>query len=166
MTNVDMKTAELIETDPRFPSGPWVGYYTQAGAARSRGSMDMLLTFRAGQLTGCGRDPVGNFIFRGRYDLLEGGCRWVKSYLGKHDVHYEGRSQGKGIVGRWTIESLYGSCAGGFAIWPEGEEDPTLQRLAEQLDLPLANELNPLLEPVPAETLVGVGSEDESDWNG
>ena len=160
--SLDLMKTELTETDPRFASGPWTGYWTQPPG--QKGAMDMLLTFRTGQISGCGRDRVGNFLFKGQYELLDGKCRWVKSYLGKHDVFYDGQAKGKGIVGVWTI--------GRFAIWPEGEDDPTLAQLMEELDLPLANTLEETPEfntpLVPVEELVGVGADkdDDEEWRG
>lgn len=162
--STELLDAELVETDPRFGSGPWTGYWTQP-PIRSRGQMDLLLTFRAGQLTGCGRDVVGNFLFKGRYELRDGGCKWVKCYLGKHDVHYEGVAQGKGIIGRWTIETPWGAQAGRFAIWPEGEEEPTLLKLLEEADLPIENsleaEFNVPVAPEEEPAGVGAGKDDE-----
>jgi hypothetical protein len=145
---VDLLHETLVETDPRFPSGPWTGYWRQP-PVRHRGLMDMLLTFKDGQLSGVGRDVVGNFLFRGHYDLPAGACRWVKSYLGKHDVRYEGQSRGKGIVGFWTIADASGVLQGSFVIWPEGAEDPTLGRLMEEADPPLANTLETETLPLP-----------------
>src|SRR5436305_1497811 len=54
-----------VETDPRFPSGPWTGYFLQH---RSKGMMELHITFRQGALTGEGRDYVGRFVLRGRYE--------------------------------------------------------------------------------------------------
>lgn len=161
--SADLMREPLVESDPRFPSGPWTGYWAQP-PVRQRGIMEMLLTFNGGALTGCGRDPIGNFLFRGRYDVLSGECQWIKCYLGKHDVQYTGKTQGKGIVGHWEIRESYGVLAGRFAIWPEGEEDPTLERLAEEAEPPLVNTLE--IEALPMPSLVPeevpVGADDHS----
>ena len=84
-------------------------------------------------------DWVGDFLFRGRYSVVDGKCYWNKHYIGKHDVYYDGYNEGKGIWGRWEISSKYTYGAplhGGFHIWPEGMDDPTQQHLAEAADLP------------------------------
>ncbi len=126
-----------LETDPRFPSGPWVGFFLQP-AIPGRHTMELRLTFRSGRMTGEGRDWVGPFVIRGFYNLADGRCRWSKRYLSKHDVFYQGFNEGKGIWGVWEIPPLYDSTfqRGGFHIWPEGMADPTGQHLTEAADLP------------------------------
>lgn len=124
-----------IETDPRFPSGPWSGFYLQPPIP-GRFLMVMLLVFKDGHLTGSGRDIIGTFLFKGTYDLASGACRWVKSYLGKHDVFYEGQNHEGFIHGAWTIGDAYHAMHGGFVIWPEGMADPTQGALKEALSLP------------------------------
>src|SRR5690242_13990663 len=91
-----------VETDPRFPSGPWTGYFLQP-LVPGRHRMELRVTFRQGVLEGSGRDWVGSFIVRGRYSLADGRCHWTKSYLGKHDVFYKGFNEGKGIWGVWEM---------------------------------------------------------------
>src|SRR4051794_24085778 len=91
-------TPQSLETDPRFPSGRWIGYFIQ-GALRGKHQMELLLTFANGDMTGEGRDRVGPFVVRGRYQLEDGKCHWHKRYVGKHDVYYEGFNEGKGIWG-------------------------------------------------------------------
>jgi hypothetical protein len=130
------KEAEELETDPRFPSGPWTGFFLQK-AIPGRHMMEMRLTFRSGSFTGEGRDWVGEFLFRGRYELSDGKCHWTKRYLGKHDVYYEGFNEGKGIWGTWEIPAgQLGASRGGFHIWPEGMADPTGNYLKEEADAP------------------------------
>ncbi len=124
-----------LETDPRFPSGPWTGFFLQT-IIPGRHQMELRLAFRAGEMTGDGRDRVGRFVIRGRYTLADGRCYWTKRYLGKHDVFYSGFNEGKGIWGLWEIPSDSLPQKGGFHIWPEGMPDPTRLRLEEQADLP------------------------------
>lgn len=126
-----------VETDPRFPSGRWTGFFLQK-ARPGRHQMELLLTFANGVLVGEGRDWVGKFVMRGRYDLADGRCYWSKRYLGQHDVHYTGFNEGKGIWGTWEIpgELLPEYRRGGFHIWPEGMADPTGSTLTEEADLP------------------------------
>src|SRR5206468_3641204 len=143
-----------LETDPRFPSGSWTGFFVQPQLP-GRHQMELRLTFRAGQLTGEGRDWVGEFVISGRYDLADGKCHWTKRYLAKHDVFYQGYNEGKGIWGLWEIppEQNAGQCwRGGFHIWPEGMADPTRPELVEEADLPIHIDEVMELEPAGKET--------------
>jgi hypothetical protein len=130
-----------LETDPRFPSGPWTGFFLQR-INPGRHRMELRLQFRAGEMTGEGRDWVGKFLIRGRYAVADGKCHWVKRYLGKHDVIYQGYNEGKGIWGLWEIptETHPDVCRGGFHIWPEGMPDPSQPQLSEEADLPICIE--------------------------
>ncbi|HEV3203092.1 MAG TPA: hypothetical protein VGY77_01855 [Gemmataceae bacterium] len=134
---MNTKEPQDLEADPRFPSGPWTGFFLQKENP-GRHMMEMRLTFSNGSLTGEGRDWVGQFIFRGRYDLRDGKCHWTKRYLGKHDVFYQGFNEGKGIWGTWEIPAPAGfaSSRGGFHIWPEGMPDPTGNHLKAEADVP------------------------------
>lgn len=125
-----------LETDPRFPSGPWTGYFLQP-LIPGRHLMELKLTFQAGEMTGEGRDWVGRFLIRGRYDVDTGKCYWTKKYVGKHDVFYHGFNEGKGIWGLWEIGK---ESKGGFHIWPEGMPDPSQPHLTEAADLPVTAE--------------------------
>jgi hypothetical protein len=135
-----------LETDPRFPSGPWTGFFLQP-ALPGRHRMELHLTFRHGALTGEGRDWVGPFILRGRYDLADGKCYWTKRYLGQHDIHYQGFNEGKGIWGRWEFPGVP-SHHGGFHIWPEGMADAAGNSLHEQADEPVEVEARPVAREV------------------
>ena len=141
-----------LETDPRFPSGPWTGYFLQK-VIPGRHLMELQITFRHGEMCGEGRDWVGTFTLHGHYDLADGKCRWTKRYLGKHDVCYQGFNEGKGIWGTWQITSIDDpdiGC-GGFHIWPEGMPGSNLPELKEEAKLPtpLSEELEPS-EPMEA----------------
>jgi len=57
------------ETDPRFPSGSWQGYWVQH---EIKGRMSLMLDFHNGSVSGVGADVVGHFIVRGRYCLKTG----------------------------------------------------------------------------------------------
>jgi hypothetical protein len=147
---VDAAPPVNLETDPRFPSGPWTGFFLQK-LIPGRNMMEMRLTFRKGELAGEGRDRVGSFVIRGRYSSADGRCHWHKRYLGKHDVFYQGFNEGKGIWGTWEMPEF--ADRGGFHIWPEGMADPTTQHLTEAVDLPVhveevAEVENPELVPV------------------
>lgn len=131
-------TPDGLETDPRFPSGPWTGFFVQP-LIPGRHLMELRLTFRSGEMTGEGRDWVGDFVVRGRYAIEDGKCYWTKRYVGKHDVFYKGYNEGKGIWGTWEIPPSQGDSGwhGGFHIWPEGMGDPTRPALAAEADLPV-----------------------------
>lgn len=138
--------AAHLETDPRFPSGPWTGFFLQK-LVPGRHLMELRLTFAQGTITGEGRDWVGPFLIRGRYNLADGQCHWSKRYLHRHEVSYRGFNEGKGIWGIWEMPNEPPeNSRGGFHIWPEGMADPTQQRLSEEADVPLFVE-----EPVEAE---------------
>jgi hypothetical protein len=123
-----------LETDPRFPSGRWFGFWTQKHAPTGKHTTELLLTFSKGEMTGEGRDWVGAYTVQGRYSLTTGGCHWTKQYVGRHAVIYHGFNEGKGIWGKWEIGSE--RFHGGFHIWPEGMTDPSTPQLHEAADLP------------------------------
>ena len=122
----------LVETDPRFPSGPWRGFFMRDYNRPGRNQMELLLTFRQGVMTGEGRDYVGEFLICGKYNLDDGKCHWAKRYIGKHDVAYQGYNEGKGIWGQWEIPQIW---RGGFHIWPAAMGDPASPHLSEALDI-------------------------------
>lgn len=127
-----------LETDPRFPSGRWVGFWLQKHVPPGRHQTELLLTFQDGVLTGEGRDWVGQYTVRGRYTLADGRCHWSKQYQGRHEVLYDGFNEGQGIWGKWRIAGGSSSVEvhGGFHIWPEEMPDPTGQYLTEHADVP------------------------------
>jgi hypothetical protein len=133
-----------VETDPRFPSGPWQGFFLMAHLP-GRHRMELHLSFQHGVMTGEGRDMIGSFLIRGKYNLDGGKCSWNKRYIGKHDVAYQGYNEGKGIWGLWEIPPTW---RGGFQIWPTAMGDPTSPRLAEVIDEPVQIYSELELEPV------------------
>jgi hypothetical protein len=112
-----------------------------------RHTMELHLDFRQGVMTGEGRDMIGQFLIRGKYELENGKCIWTKRYIGKHDVAYNGYNEGKGIWGVWEIPPTW---RGGFHIWPTAMGDPTSPRLSESIDEPaqVAVDFEPELEKV------------------
>jgi hypothetical protein len=129
------------EQDSRFPSGPWKGFFLQPGSP-DRHWMDLDLSFRGGELRGEGRDRIGEFLIRGRYELADGKCWWTKRYIARHDISYTGFNEGKGIWGTWVWkEQLAPWWRGGFHIWPAAMGDPTQRALAEALDEPAFDDL-------------------------
>jgi hypothetical protein len=133
------------ETDPRFPSGKWVGFFLDRRLP-GRHQMEVTLTFAGGRLTGIGRDRVGHFTFDGTYSTADGKCEWLKSYVKAHALTYRGFNEGKGIWGTWELHDVGMTFTGGFHIWPEGMPDPTQPRLAEEADVPVEAAAQP--EPV------------------
>lgn len=131
-----------VESDPRFPSGKWIGFWTQTEPFKAKPSQEMILTFRGGTIDGEGRDMIGKFYIRGFYSTEDGRCRWTKKYVGKHDVYYKGFNEGKGIWGTWEILNNHG----GFHIWPEGMSDPTKPALEEEADVPVEAEHQELVK--------------------
>jgi hypothetical protein len=118
--------------DPRFPSGPWVGFFLQP-AAPGKHTMELILDFAQGEIRGEGRDRIGEFFIRGRFQVEDGRCWWTKSYVGLHDVSYQGYNEGKGIWGQWEIGTAW---RGGFHIWPEAMGDPTTPKMSTAEDVP------------------------------
>jgi hypothetical protein len=104
-----------------YPSGAWKGFWDQAGWGRQE-MRGLVLRFAGGAVEGEGRDVVGRFTFRGRYDD-QGHVSMVKQYVGRHQVHYEGRYDGEGtIFGQWSIGELW---RGKFALSPvRAKPDP------------------------------------------
>jgi hypothetical protein len=96
-------------------------------------------------MTGQGRDQVGKFVCDGRYDVADGRCAWIKRYIGKHDVYYQGYNEGKGIWGVWNVPGPT-EWKGGFHIWPEYLGDLSQPSLSEEADPPA--EKDPVLIPV------------------
>jgi hypothetical protein len=142
-------------TDARFPSGPWTGFFLQPDLP-GRHAMELTLQFRDGRVSGEGRDRVGSFLIRGRFQVEDGRCWWTKSYVGRHDVTYNGYNEGKGIWGIWEIEVPW---RGGFHIWPEGMADPTSPRISVGEELPnLADEWVDSEIDVESEVMVTVGT--------
>jgi hypothetical protein len=131
-----------LETDPRFPSGPWTGFFLQKPIP-GRHLMEMHLTFCAGRISGAGRDWVGEFTIAGDYALDSGRCSWAKQYVGRHTVHYRGYNEGKGIWGTWEMDLQLPPDyrRGGFHIWPEGQRVGSGPELSEEADVPANAEL-------------------------
>ncbi len=106
--------------------------------------MDLRLNFANGQVVGEGNDDIGAFILKGRYDIASQECHWTKTYLGAHEVYYEGFREGKGIWGRWEINAF---AHGGFHIWPEGAGDGKGQAESAKIKKPLILRRRRMLAP-------------------
>jgi hypothetical protein len=102
------------ETDDRFPSCCWTGFYIQWG---QRGKQDLILSFAGGKIFGEGADSGGEFMVRGTYDTENGRVEMTKRY-DAHTVEYDGQASQAGIMGRWQIRYLALTDRGEFHIWP------------------------------------------------
>lgn len=132
-----------METDSRFPTGPWHGFYLEDHQPR-RGWMHLYLSFENGTIKGEGTDYVGPWHAVGNYDQHTGVCQWAKQYLGKHKVQYQGIASKNGIQGQWKI-SFFSS---EFHIWP--------QKMGHLDELYLQEDLS---QPVPSVQLGSVENE-------
>lgn len=131
-----MDNLNFTESDTRFPSGPWKGFFVYS-TPNSKCSMELRLQFSNGRMVGDGYDVVGAFRIEGTYNLETGECVWDKQYQGRHTVKYRGFNEGKGISGTWRLISEGYVFRGGFHIWPEGMADPTKLDATEEADKPL-----------------------------
>lgn len=128
-----------LETDGRFPSGRWKGYFLHRSVSAEEWQMDLHLTFSNGRLRGNGVDSIGTFSVDGRYDRDEGKIWWNKRYE-THEIFYKGYAEEQGIWGIWEFRSLGRD---GFRIWPvspgddaesvEEHETPTAITTADEL---------------------------------
>jgi hypothetical protein len=130
--------------DEQYPSGPWTGFYNYSPKDKHR--MDLHINFANGQMAGEGNDDLGAFRIRGRYDAAAHECHWTKSYLGAHDVYYQGYREGKGIWGRWEINAF---AHGGFHIWPKGQGEGEEQGTSIKKKHPIALIAPKPLAPTP-----------------
>jgi hypothetical protein len=146
---IERKPEPKPESDPRFPSGEWKGFWLQRGWP-GRQWMRLVLQFADGTLRGEGKDIVGAFRMSGRYDLKNGHCTIFKHYVGRHQVVYSGCNEGDGlwVWGTWKVAID----TGGFHLWPKGEKDPTGSTLSEEKELPADEERR---------ILVGIGPADD-----
>lgn len=103
----------MSDLEQELPSGRWVGFYDYPHDRR-RHRMDLRLEITTGRISGTGIDPVGRFVISGRVHE-DRRVNWVKTYLGRHDVLYEGFADHNGIWGTWEIPPW---TTGGFRIWP------------------------------------------------
>lgn len=113
---------EQHETDDRFPTGPWIGFFLQPDSSQ-RHRMDLSLQFAQDRITGEGYDWVGEFTIAGTYNTKTGDCSWTKHYLGQHSVNYAGQARHRGIVGQWQIPELSPFWTGPFFVWPRAYGD-------------------------------------------
>lgn len=113
----------VAEQDPRFPGGPWTGFFLQYWLP-GRHITRLQMSFHDGELDGTGSDIIGCYRVAGRYDGDTGRCEWTKQYFGRHSIEYRGVADGTGIWGVWELPQLGGlfTDRGGFHLWPEGTD--------------------------------------------
>lgn len=124
-----------LETDERFASGMWRGFYIQWGV---RGKQELGLTFFVGQIVGDGADPAGDFRVRGGYDV-ESGKVWLHKVYPSHTVEYDGHAEpgeNKGIWGAWQIRYGFTRDHGGFHIWPDASAEGQSRSIKREQPLP------------------------------
>jgi hypothetical protein len=112
-----------------YPSGAWRGFWQQKGWGQQL-MHDLQLRFEGGVIEGEGRDIIGPFTFRGKYDN-RGSVTLVKQYLGRHSVLYRGSYDGEGtIFGTWSIGEIW---SGPFALSPIRPQRGTATERAIQI---------------------------------
>lgn len=124
-----------LETDERFVSGPWRGFYLQWGM---RGRQELSLTFFDAQIVGDGADPAGDFRVAGGYDV-ESGKVWMRKTYPTHTVEYDGVADpGKdmGIRGGWQIRTILGRDRGQFHIRPDASAGGAAESLGREQPVP------------------------------
>lgn len=88
----------------------WTGFYTSNGQ-----QIEMRidhLNMNKGMIKGSGEDSVGAFTIQGTCSGKNKEVNFVKAYIGKHTVNYQGWRQKKDIVGMWAV----GGATGEFKI--------------------------------------------------
>lgn len=132
------QVAEKVE-DTEWPSGTWVGFWTEPNRPflPYKNRMELDLFFSDGKVTGAGNDHIGNFSISGSYDTGDMTCTWSKSYT-SHRVDYRGHRDGRGIYGSWKVVGEFGSGAthGGFHIWPKGIAEAEIAKLVKEKETP------------------------------
>lgn len=126
----------FVESDPRFPSGSWLGYVLKQHEPGHRHAMVASLSFIRGVISGAGSDEDGDFTISGRYESRDAKCIWIQTHSDRREVIYTGYCDGQGIWGMWYRPRETGSdWKGGFHFVPEGMSDPT--------PLPLTHDYEP-----------------------
>ncbi len=120
--------------DNPWVSGEWTGFYLESHHDR-RGWMHLYLEFQPpsgdrGTFRGEGTDYVGPWNLTGEYSPADKRVGWVKRYVGRHLVRYDGTAGENGIVGHWSIAGLL---SGRFHIWPQAWGQMDELYLAEEL---------------------------------
>ena len=107
----DDRTTRL-ETDKRYPSGLWIGYWMQGFIFRRE---QMTLTFSGGKVTGDGSDSLGAFRISGCYCVDTGAVSLRKTYDKCPDVSHAGETGEFCIYGTRQIDGIQQE--GDWRIW-------------------------------------------------
>jgi hypothetical protein len=103
--------------------------------------MDLNFRFHQGKIDGEGADGLDTFVIAGFYDTAKMECNWRKIYPTRAAVDYQGYREGKGIWGRWKVQTA----TGGFHVWPLSEGGPPdLRQLVEEEPLELVQPVEPV----------------------
>lgn len=147
---------EQQASDNGFLSGPWSGFWQQPDT-RGFHRMEVDLSFKAGRVTGAGKDEVGSFAIRGGYDRETGACWWDKCYR-THTIAYEGIQQSEVISGQWSQRPGPSWWSGPFRLWPKGNsalaeefflscEEPAEADVYQPVELPMASRSDTVSSP-------------------
>lgn len=102
------------------------GWWEQAGYGRQP-MRQLHLTVARRRVEGWGTDVIGSFTIRGEIDD-DAAVVLRKRYDGRHEVRYEGRTDGEGRMwGRWTC----GFSSGRWMIASRTDRDDSLSGLVE-----------------------------------
>lgn len=123
-----------------FPSGEWTGFFLERHQP-NRGWMHLYMSFENGTIQGEGTDYVGPWHILGSYDEQTRAASWIKQYLGKHKVEYNGQGGEQGIRGAWNIN---GFSTGHFHIWPKAMRNIDAYYIENEIDIDGSQLLNPV----------------------
>ena len=98
-----------LEQDDRFPSGKWVGFFLQP-MIPGRHEMELILTFSKGTLDGEGRDKIGRFLIKGRYQV-EDTQLFFKLYYAPNNATLVVAGDFQVAAARALIEQYFGEIA-------------------------------------------------------
>ena len=111
-----------LETDPRFPSGKWVGFFLDRRLP-GRHQMEMTLTFADGRLDRRRPRPRRHVHLQRHLRRADGKCEWVKQYVERprdHLPRLQRRQRHLGHVGAARCEraSTPAASTSGPRGWP------------------------------------------------
>ena len=115
----------------QLPPGEWTGFYLEFHRPE-RSWMNLFLQTENDEIKAEGTDYVGPWTAIGTFNPTTGDAHWVKQYVGKHQVIYQGRYLDGCISGTWQI----GIVEGPFTIWPKSMAHWTELYLKKDLEVP------------------------------
>lgn len=126
------RSSNRHETDKRFPSGLWMGYWIQGYI---KGRMRLTLEFIEGGITGSGTDAVGPFDIKGVYSKKHNMVCMDKRYRGAHSVGYCGCANDGGLDGTWYLAQIPQIDI--WRLWPVDEAFDVVPVMAAAEDEPV-----------------------------